>query len=112
MIDPVQLVYDIAKVTDNLFLWTHYYSDKRRDLASTFEAEPILISKNYKGYKHYYFQPSNVEFLGGTRPYSVWLKRDDLFSLLREAGFKNAMLLNESLDAANGNWVTLFASKN
>ena len=113
MVDPIQLIHDIAKAANNVFVWTHYYSEERTDINTQFDLEPIYLTEKYRGYKQYYGDTSNcAKFYGGTRPYSVWLKKNDIFSMCREAGFENIALIEDNLSHPNGNCVTFFANKN
>ena len=114
MTDPIRLINDIARVADNAFVWTHYYSEERKNCNTVFEKEPIPLSEKYSGYKQYYGDTSSKNFPGGTRPYSVFMKRDDIIAALKDAGFINVTVIEDKLMEDNPNFtplVTLFASK-
>ena len=111
MTEPAQLLKDIARVTDNLFLSTQYYSEDRHDIYK-FEPKPIKIDGKYKGYKHYYVNMDDDDLvLGGTRNYSVWMKKEDILNVLEDVGFSKVVLLEDRIDDPLGNLLTLYAGK-
>ena len=112
MIEPVELLYDISKVTDNIFLCTHYYSHEREDIKYRFESEPIKLKNNYEGYKHYYNDLDETDIiLGGTRHYSVWITKDDIISILKELGYIKINILEDGIDVPDGNTIILYAGR-
>jgi len=110
MTDPVSLINDLAEVSDNAFIWTCYYLDGRKDIPIEFEEEPVAIGRFF-GHKQCYGAIDGSVFLGGSRPYSVWMKRDDIISALRDAGFNNITVLNDDTDYQGGANINLFVSK-
>ena len=112
MTEPIELLSDMANVTDNIFLCTRYYSENRQDIAYRFENEPIILYNDYKGYVHYYDDPSNNELiLGGTRHYSVWITKEDIINILNNLGFSNIIIINDNTDQDVGNNIILYASR-
>ena len=113
MTDPVKLIMDICKVTDNVFMWTNYYTDS--DVASfNFEKEPVSLAGKYYGYKHYYHE-NNIKvnsFCGGTAPHAVWLRKEDIISVFQDAEFNDIVVIEDSILPSFGNrCMTLFARK-
>jgi len=114
MPDPVQLIKDISKVTNTIFLWTHYYSEKRVDRQHFFEKDgPFILHSEYKAHKHYYQNSDDFpEFCGGNRDYASWLERDALLKLLKDCGFEDIVIINDDNDDhQNGANITLLARK-
>lgn len=112
MLDPKQLIRDISNVTDTVFLWTHYYSEDRHDIACQFDKEPILINNTYKAYKRYYGEALDWSgFCGGSAPHSFWLTKDDIIDTLKESGFDNVIIIDDEADHPNGSCITAFAQK-
>jgi len=112
MTDPISLLQDIAKITDNLFLSTHYFSKKREDKSALFDPNPIILSGNYKGYKHYYVNTDDADLiLGGTKNFSIWMEKDDILSVLNNVGFNNIVLLSDNTKNPLGNIMAVYAGK-
>lgn len=114
MTDPVKLIRDISRVSDAIFLWTYYYSEERADKQHIFEnTTPIILHSKYKAHKRVYSQEDLdvPHFCGGDKPYSMWLERDDVFEVLKDAGFINITVQAESLDDPGGNYLNIVATK-
>jgi len=112
MTDPIQLIRDIAGVTDTVFIWTFYYTKERTDIQYMFEnTEPILLHSKYKVHKRIYEGRDAKTFSGGEKPYSMWPERETVLEALNDAGFdKINICVDHSLDAG-GNHLLLVAEK-
>lgn len=94
MTNPVELLATIADVSNQIYLWTHYFDRdiisqkehlvKRFDLSGT---SSRYQNFPYRYYKHKYdtYLPSG--FCGGSQPFSCWMNRSDIISCLRFLGF-------------------------
>lgn len=95
MKNPLELLMNICKNTDNVYIWTHYFDKKMledAEIAPRFQEDAELSSGDFKcvGRKHDYMSDLNQgKFLGGTNNYSVWLERQDIFDCLAHFGLKN-----------------------
>jgi hypothetical protein len=91
--DPLGFLERAAAKGDHLFLHTHYYDqslratseagrfDERRDLRVIWHGrEMVLHHRDYVG------DVFLGNFAGGPRPFSLWMERDDIEFVLREAG--------------------------
>lgn len=118
MINPVELIESISKVTKTLFIWTQYYD---RELI---ESKPQIAHKfsintpfEHAGFKHtlnryeYKTALGGMSFCGGTDTYSNWLTKDDLFSCLEFFGFTNIKVNFHDVEHQNGPAIALIASK-
>ncbi|MEZ4658247.1 MAG: class I SAM-dependent methyltransferase [Caldilineaceae bacterium] len=106
---PLELIALLARTTDRLFLWTHYY-------------DPALIAQNpawaarFNGYgaaryadfactvyrHHYHAALSWRGFRGGSAQYSHWMARDDILSCLTHFGFDKLTIGFEAPDHPHG----------
>lgn len=94
MDEPVELLKLISKVSDKIFIWTHYYDERiisnRRDLAHKFSPARLF---EYEGVSYEYSRQSYKGdlkwkgFCGGPKPISKWLKKDSIIKALRQYGF-------------------------
>lgn len=115
---PIELLALIGKVTDRLFLWTHYYDAEHvranRTLAKRFTA---TLDSDYEGLPYrlhrYQYRGSFVrrEFCGGTRPYAHWLSREDILAALKHFGFAAVETAFELPDHTDGPSFALVAHK-
>lgn len=118
MTDPVRLLFDITRVTPQVYLWTHYF-------------EPDLIAKNevvrdrlgpaqcleFEGFAyelHNYNYDISLNwsgFCGGSAPYCAWLTRDSILGALRHFGFTNISVAFESPNHPNGPCLSIVAQR-
>lgn len=107
LLDPVQFIFDCAKSTDNLFLWTHYFDEKAAEgidfEARGFAAKVKKVVSRY-GKTYTYFEKSydlgHVElmgYIGGLNATASWLSRDDLLAAVSAAGFRIEKLVEDPL---------------
>ncbi len=118
MEDPVYLLKLISKVTQHVFLWTHYYDHdligKNNALSHKFGK---LKHDYFEGFEYQYAIQSYKEalnwsgFCGGPLITSKWLTRESIFGILKVLGFNKISVQFEQTDHANGPAFTLFASK-
>ena len=109
MMDPARLLALMAKVSDRLMVWTHYYDDAliksnpglarkfgrpRTELRDGVELlmadQSYLDSLKWKG------------FCGGSSTGSVWLGRDSILDYLRSLGFEKIDIAFETPTHPNG----------
>lgn len=93
-INPVELIALLAKVTDQLYIWTHYYDkellSKKVHLARQFSEGELA---EYAGFRHtLYRRVYPKEFLkwesfhGGGTASTCWLRRKDIIKCLKYFG--------------------------
>jgi hypothetical protein len=112
--DPAKFLRDLAKITDRIFLWTHYYDEtviKSRSDAHLFtDREGVDPSVG----KARYYSAEALKaaiFSGGTANYAVWMRRDAIGSVLSEAGFSKLTYEFEHPDHQHGPAVAICASR-
>lgn len=91
MTDPISVLDKIAKVSDKLFFWTHYFIEEYGSKNSrTFEVPHGYELKGFegKGAKRYYREAQKWSgFCGGSEPYAVWLTKETILKHLNSLGF-------------------------
>lgn len=118
LVNPVEAIALMSKVTDQLYVWSHYYEEK------TTEAHPLLAHHfrdrspaEYEGFKHslhrqhYQTRLGNAGFNGGSRHYSHWLSREDLIGALKFFGFNNIAIQIDHADNSAGPNISLLAKR-
>jgi hypothetical protein len=100
MTNPAELIHLISRVTDCVFLWTHYYDEAA--LASKPEIRKKLTGQTeteYHGFRHilyryeYWSSFGLKRFCGGPNPYAFWMKKEAVLDCLRFFGF-NSLITN------------------
>ena len=112
--DPLRLIERIARVTEAVFIHTHYYLEASAARSahrwSFFEPWRDRIERvgGRSVTLHYraYGQSRRRDFAGGSADYAYWLEKDDLFATLREAGFREIHLGVD--DPGNPNGAALY----
>lgn len=125
MPDPVLLLEKIAKNTDNIFLWTHYFDDDfeswspraRRELIDGKWDTENTQNRDFKGVqvrtvRQKYGQALGWRgFCGGTESYSYWIYKQDLLAVLDRLGFGSVQINFDKVDHPNGPCFAVVASK-
>src|SRR5258707_11339003 len=100
MEDPLTLIELMAKRTDRIFVWTHYWHAEGH---AKREAVPV---KRFGDRFIYYRVPYPVRdsgtFWGGNRENSSWLSREDILRALRFCNFTNVDVHAEQVDHPHG----------
>ena len=118
MADPVKVLHLISKVTDRVFLWTHYYDEptisSREELKVRFEPVDSLV---YEGVSYDYSTQSyqaalnSVMFCGGLQPTTKWLTRDSILKALKNFGFVDIQINFDDINHPNGPAFAICAKK-
>ena len=109
-INPIELITLLAKTTNHVCLWTHYYDPEIIQFPSSQEAE-------YAGFAHtLYYKAYGEElnwtgFCGGCRPYRYWMTRDDIIKGFKHFGLTEITIGIEEPHHQNGPAFTLVASR-
>ncbi|MBL7196846.1 MAG: class I SAM-dependent methyltransferase [Candidatus Omnitrophica bacterium] len=102
--NPVSLIFRIGEHADSLFVWTHYADEKC-------PKGPIeKITQNGLAFSGKYMHEDTTNILGSLEERVFWLFEDDLFRLVRKAGFNNIELI-EKEDHEHGPAMTFLAKK-
>ena len=114
MTNPVELMALLARVTDKLFLWTHYYDaeplTRNREVASRFSGETRCI---HEGFEHRLFRYvyGGSFGIGGPRAFSNWMLRDEILDALGLFGFNMIRTAFNTPDHPNGPSFALVAER-
>jgi tRNA (mo5U34)-methyltransferase len=104
LINPIEHLFKMSKITDIILLNTHYYSDELG-----FERDDIVHDGvTYKTgiYKEYGLE----ERLSGVTPTSRWLYKDDMINLLRNLGYDQIEIARD-MSTKSGPKITLLAQR-
>jgi len=93
--DPLRTLLDIVRLTDRIFIWSHFFDDQampkgdpRRALMTgetrrqTLDGEALTYHMRTYGGTHH---PLN--FCGGTASLSVWLEQEEVIDFLKRQGY-------------------------
>jgi SAM-dependent methyltransferase len=103
MADPVNLIRLISRVTDNCFVWTHYY-DKERGNRSGIRTPRSVQSHGFST-TYYELGYSNMgydKFWGGNKPVACWMEREGILDCFGHFGLTKATVLAEDLENPYG----------
>jgi hypothetical protein len=116
MINPVELIALISKISHKVFIWTHYYDSNiihsQPHLAVKF---PDQFSHEYQGFSHtlcrqeYQISLDYTGFCGGSQPHSHWMLREDILSCLRYFGFEDIRIGFDHPNHSNGPCMAIVA---
>ena len=115
---PVDLLRDLARTSDNIGIWTHYYDPDvilaNELLRRKFDPDPQveqLGTRQIVSHRQHYLEALQWSgFCGGSAPTSYWLTRDSLLGALAELGFTVTVHADDK-DHPNGPAMTLFARR-
>lgn len=116
MVDPARLLFDIARVSPQVFIWSHYYDPqviRRNEVISRHFAgsEPLEFHGfKYVGYRRNYGAALDAAgFCGGTLPYAHWMTRNDILNCLENLGYTKIGVAHEIPRHPNGPCFSLMA---
>ena len=117
--DPIELLESIARVTDKVAIWTHYWDadavNADEKIARVFVEPPVDVQ--WRGHelrvhpRHYREALEWGGFCGGPDVTARWLERDGLMTVLGELGFAGVTVLEEEVDHVNGPAILLVAER-
>lgn len=106
MSNPLQFIKDLTRSSDQVFIWTHYYVD---DMTNTsrpkFSGQQRLQLDGIQATAHQYFYGHSLSlksFCGGTKPYTLWLSREDILDAFAHFGMTKHQVFQEDLNHPNG----------
>jgi hypothetical protein len=118
LVNPVEAIALMSKVTDQLYVWSHYYDE------NTTKTHPLLAHHfrstslaEYEGFKHslhrqhYQTRLGNAGFNGGANHFSNWLSHGDLLGALRFFGFDDIAIQFDHADDSAGPNISLLARR-
>jgi hypothetical protein len=118
MTNPAELISLIAKSTDKMLLWTHYYDQTRiAQIPAYAERFTPGIDREYCGFHHTIYRQAYkdsltcAKFCGGSEEFSNWMSREDILLCCQHFGFKKLEINFEQPDHPNGPSFTIAASK-
>ena len=116
MKDPLKLLELIARRTDRVYIWTHYFDQKivadkpYLQVRFNHENNVKLGESTIIEYRHEYQQSLQTNgFSGGSSEFSTWLSRDGLMLALREFGFTHFEFSWEMPDHPHGPCLSMIA---
>jgi hypothetical protein len=96
MREPVEVLNELAAVSDRLAIWTHYFDEaiieNRPDVAVKFNGHTDRTMGDLSFTEHRYEYGPALDwkgFCGGSAPYANWLERDTILDCLRRTGFRS-----------------------
>lgn len=98
MTNPAELIHLISRITDRLFLWTHYYDEAalarnaavRRKFTSESQLEHAGFQYQVFRYE-YWAAPGLSRFCGGPSSYALWMPRSSIIDCLQWFGFDSVV---------------------
>jgi hypothetical protein len=118
MVNPVELLELVSRVTGRLFIWTHYYDEA---IVSANAGVGHRMRQHWRaqhaGFDHglhrydYCKDPLNERFTGGLRSYSCWMEREEILACLRYFGLTDIRVNYEQRDHSHGPCFAFLAMK-
>jgi hypothetical protein len=108
MRDPIGLIANLARHTNRLYMWTHYYDESlqtnphlkdRYRVHTPAETEGFRYTLHRQDYMH---SLGIAGFCGGSAEFSHWLSRADLLNALTHFGFNDIRTAHEQTDHPHG----------
>jgi SAM-dependent methyltransferase len=116
MIDPIAVLTKMARVSDKLFIWTHYFDEKYgAKNHRIFDKPQSYQLSGFKGMgaKRFYRESLNWQgFCGGSETYAVWLSKDTILNHLNSLGFNKIDIHIDAMDHPNGPAFSFSAQRN
>ena len=114
--DPVELIHNLVRFTDRVYVWTQYYDAERiaaiPHMKDRFPGNHPAETAGFRYTAHRYEYGDFLDttrFAGGSDEYSHWLGREDLLGAIRHAGFDQVILGEDDVQHVNGPCISLVA---
>jgi hypothetical protein len=118
LVNPVEAIALIARATDTVYIWTHYYDDEKvksnATLGHHFQSSSQSVHDGFHHTlyrQHYQLRLGNPGFMGGSEHYSHWLSREDLIGALKHFGFDEITVQFDQTDGPAGPNISLLARR-
>jgi Methyltransferase domain len=117
MRDPVGLLSLLARHTNRVYIWTHYYDHEILQASPLNYRYTVHTPAETEGFRYTlhrqdYMQSLDVpSFSGGSAAHSNWLSRADLLGALRHFGFGDIRMKNEDVNHPHGPCFDIVALK-
>jgi len=109
MTDPLKLIASMAKHTDRVFVWTHYWRD---ELVKGRVAE-AAEHRGFKciGYRLDYGDRQHGRFWGGLEDHSIWLPQESILDAFRYFGLQEISVHEDNALGENGPSISFSARR-
>ena len=108
MRDPIGLIAKLARHTNRLYMWTHYYDDALQQnphLKDRYRVHTPAVTEGFHYTLHrqeYMHSLAVAGFCGGSAEFSHWISRTDLLNALTHFGFNDIRIAHEQTDHPHG----------
>jgi len=108
MINPVELLNLVAKVSRKALIWTHYYDETLLKKLGRLKHFGKRQESSFGGFHHSLFKHNYgsslkfAGFCGGSAAFSNWLSAEDILAALRHVGFSKIAINFHQPDHPNG----------
>ncbi len=120
--DPVRLLTAMARVSDSIGIWTHYFDpsmfEHNPGFGKVFAAPHGQVWGSSAGERHLrlhrrlYLDALEFQgFCGGAAESAVWMELDDITAVLTDLGFAHIEIGSNDLEHVHGPCVLLYASR-
>jgi hypothetical protein len=118
MQEPIEVLDLIGRRADSLLLWSHYFDESliasQPAISEKFSSAEDRVYGDFQYARHKYEYGDALQwkgFCGGAKPFSYWLSRDDILSMLRLVGYKELIVNFDHTDHPNGPALAVIARK-
>jgi hypothetical protein len=118
MVDPLELLDLLARASDRIAVWTHYYDAEILANSPTAEhfqvpAESVTVDgRIYQLHPRRYLDALDSSgFGGGPKSYARWMERQDILDTLARLGFDKIEIAVEDVEFMPGPCFLLFAER-
>lgn len=87
--NPLTVIYRIAELAKNLFVWTHFSTENYP------KGHAVEIKYQNGVYRGKYVGEDTKHYLSGLRERSFWFFEDEIFKATKDAGFKSIDLITK-----------------
>ena len=124
MLDPLELIRQMSQVSDQLFIWTHYFEPDIQKWNSAIQSQ-VGLKWKVSETKNVSFNDKIIRivpqgygealgwdgFCGGPETYSNWIYKEDIILLLKELGYTNIAINFDHPEHQNGPSFCVLASR-
>jgi hypothetical protein len=111
---PVELLKGLARISDNILIWTHYFDRdliwRQPHVRRRFPDNPA-ITDGVELWRYDYLEAlQSGGFCGGPLPFSMWMTKPGMLGVLRNCGFDVTSTMDQPAHP-NGPSILLYARR-
>lgn len=111
MPNPLRTLAEIARLTDRIFIWTHYYDPSNYPGPQRTQRKACYGGADATYWDLDYPDMDSEKFWGGNKPMAAWMTKPDIFLALKVFGYSHVEVVQDHPGHQNGACMSLIVKR-